>query len=221
VTRYLIIGVGGLGGPIALALAARPGTVLRLCDPDTVELSNLQRQVQFSTADVGRSKVAALAGALAARGEVKVEVVQEAFTAATAPTLLAGVDVVIDGTDSPETKFLVNDLCVAAGIPFVIAAAIRWGGHVIAVRPGQDGCYRCLFESPPADAASCSSAGVIGPAVGIIAGHAARLPFEHGPASILVFEDLRRSLEPRRVRFHRRRDCRACAAAAAPVKEAS
>ena len=179
--------------------------------------------MQFTTADVGRPKVDALADALVARGifHRRIEALRVAVTADNIDRLIASAGLVIDGTDSPETKFLVNDRCVAAGVPFIIAAAIRWGGHVIAVRPGQDGCYRCLFESPPADAASCSSAGVIGAAVGVIAGHAARLPFEPGPASILVFEDLRRSLEPRRVRFHRRRDCRACAGAASSVKEAS
>ncbi|HTM20850.1 MAG TPA: ThiF family adenylyltransferase, partial [Kofleriaceae bacterium] len=138
--------------------------------------------------------------------------------------LIAGADLVIDGSDSPDTKFLVNDRCRALGVPAVIAAAIRWGGHVIAVRPGQDGCYRCLFEAPPADAASCSTAGVIGAAVGVVAGWAAKVARDQAPhatAEILVLDDLRRSLEPRRVGFRRRRDCPACAGAATAVKEAS
>jgi molybdopterin/thiamine biosynthesis adenylyltransferase len=222
-TRILVVGAGGLGGPIALALAGG-GASLLLCDPDVVDLSNLQRQVQFAAADVGRLKVDALADALAARGvdRRRIETVPEALTAANADQLIAAVDLVIDGSDSPETKFLVNDRSLAAGVRFVIAAAIRWGGHVIAVRPGQDGCYRCLFETPPADAASCSSAGVIGAAVGVIAGHAVRATHSTPDgAEILVFDDLRVSLEPRRVGFHRRRDCRACAGAAVPVKEAS
>ncbi len=179
--RYLIAGAGGLGGPIALALGGA-GAGLLLADPDTVEPSNLQRQVHFSTADLGRRKVDALADVLAARGvdRDRIETVAAPVDAGNIDRLIASVDAVVDGTDSPQTKFLINDRCLAAGKPFVIAAAIRWTGHVIAVHPGQDGCYRCLFEGPPADAESCASAGVIGAVVGLIAGHAARLALQAG-----------------------------------------
>ncbi len=183
--RYLIAGAGGLGGPIALALGDA-GAALVLADPDTVEPSNLQRQVQFSAGDLGRRKVDALADVLAARGvdRDRIETVAAPVDAGNLDRLIASVDAVVDGTDSPQTKFLINDRCLAAGKPFVIAAAIRWTGHVIAVRPGQDGCYRCLFEGPPADAESCASAGVIGAVVGLIAGHAARLALQVGSVSL-------------------------------------
>jgi len=232
-SRFAVIGAGGLGGPVALALAAAGAGRLRLFDGDRVELSNLQRQVQFAGADLGRPKAASLAATLVARGYPagRVEAIDRPLGPDQAAAALAGIDVVIDGTDSPATKFLVNDTCRALGIAAVIAAAARWGGQLLAVHPGQAGCYRCLFEAPPAgdDALSCSDAGVIGAAVAVVAGHAARaaLALATGDgagdtAELIAFDDLRRSTEPRRVRFRRRRDCRACAGAAAvAAKEAS
>ncbi|HUH01087.1 MAG TPA: ThiF family adenylyltransferase [Kofleriaceae bacterium] len=220
-TRFGIIGLGGLGGPVAYALAAAGAGRLLLCDHDLVELSNLQRQVQFSTADVGTPKVFALAEELVRRGypRDRLDLVDERFENNGAASILAAVDVVIDGTDNFPTKFLINDRCVAAGRPFVIGAVLRYGGQVIAVRPPQTACYRCLFEGPPTgdDPMSCADAGVLGAAVATIAGFTARAALalargDDAQAGVLhVYDDLRRSLEPRRVRFHARPDCLACA----------
>lgn len=222
-TRFGIIGAGGLGGPVAYALAAAGAGRLLVCDHDLVELSNLQRQVQFSTADTGTPKVFALGEELVRRGypRDRLDLIDEPFENNGAASILAAVDVVIDGTDNFPTKFLINDRCVAAGVPFVIGSVLRYGGQVIAVRPGASACYRCLFEGPPTgdDPLSCADAGVLGAAVAIIAGLTARaaLALARGddatsaPGELHAYDDLRRSIEPRRVRFHARPDCLACA----------
>jgi adenylyltransferase/sulfurtransferase len=219
---FAIIGAGGLGGPIAYALAAGGARSITICDPDVVELSNLQRQIQFTTADIGRAKAPVLAAELVRRGfpGERIRAVTARLCAANASTILDGADVAIDASDNLATKFCVNDAACAAGIRFVIAAVTRATGQVLAVVPGVTGCYRCLFEEPPEgdnldDDASCSRAGVFGAAVAIIAGVAARtaLALAAGTApggELCVFDDLTADLEPRRVRYNSRRGCPAC-----------
>jgi adenylyltransferase/sulfurtransferase len=217
--RFALIGCGGLGGPVACALAAAGAGELVLCDHDTVELSNLQRQIQFRTADVGRSKPDALADELARRGHPRrrTRLVPERFTREAAARVLAGASVAIDGSDDVATKFAVSDACVAFGVPFVIASVVRYNGQVLAAIPRETGCYRCLFEAAPVDdePPSCAQAGVLGAAVAVIAGHAAhaalRLADRRAPdAQLLVFDDLASAAPPRRVSFRRRPDCPAC-----------
>ncbi len=125
-------------------------------------------------------------------------------------------DLIVDGSDDPATKFAVADWAVAHGKPYVIAAALQFGGNVLVGAPGT-ACYRCLFEEP-APVASCGAAGVLGPVVGAIGGAAAALALDvarHGRADragvLFVFEDLRSSAEPRIVRFAPRAGCPACA----------
>ena len=225
-SRFVIIGAGGLGGPIAYALAARDARRITVYDDDRVELSNLQRQVQFTTADLGVAKAAALATELVRRGypRDRVHGVDRRFTPEAAAELIADADVVIDGSDNFPTKFAINDACVAAGVPFVIGGVLRYSGQVLAVVPGRSGCYRCVFEAPPADddgADSCANAGVLGATVAVIAGHAARAAFalaagDHSVAGELaVFDDIAAGGAPRRVRFRQRAGCTACRAAAA------
>jgi adenylyltransferase/sulfurtransferase len=235
-----IIGAGGLGGPIAYALA-HAGWRLTVVDHDHVELSNLQRQVQFCSADIGRPKVEALADELARRGGDRVRALAMRFDADTAATVLDRVDIVIDGSDDFATKFAVNDHAMAAGLPFVIASVLRYGGQVFACDPrwplpaGRDhGCYRCLFEDPPADdeaGPTCADAGVLGAAVAIIGGHAARaaLALHHGrpgqdmlAGGLWVFDDVRTLERVRHVRFASRPSCPTCALrAAAPPRAAT
>ena len=171
-TSFALVGAGGLGGPVAYALAAAGARRLVVIDPDRVDLSNLQRQVQFTTADVGRPKVRALADELARRGYPRERVVPVAdrFTRASAAALLDGVDVVVDGSDDPDTKFASNDEAMARGIGIAIGGVERYGGHVVSSVAGRSGCYRCLFEEPPDDAPSCADAGVLGAAVAAIGG---------------------------------------------------
>lgn len=161
--RVLIVGAGGLGAPVALYLAAAGVGTLRVVDPDVVDLSNLQRQVLFSDADIGRPKVEAAADRLAALNpHVAVEPVHAAFDAA----LVAGCRLVLDGTDDFDTRFAVNAACVAAGVPLVSGAIGRWTGQVgvFAGRP----CYRCLVPEVPPDAETCAVVGVVGALAGVV-----------------------------------------------------
>ena len=211
-SAVLIVGAGGLGGPIAMALAASGVEAIRLCDPDVVEPSNLQRQIQFTTGDLGRPKAEALADRLRRRGAM-IDSIALAFAPETAASLLSGIDVVIDGSDSFATKFAVNDAAVAARIGAVIAAAIGTGGQVLATRPGQ-ACYRCLFEAPPeTETGRCANAGILGAACGVIAGEATRAALallDGRPTEALVVYDDVTAGAPRRIDFAPRPGCDAC-----------
>jgi molybdopterin/thiamine biosynthesis adenylyltransferase len=217
VTRATIVGAGGLGGPLALSLGAA-GIELTIVDPDVVEVSNLHRQVQFTSADLGKPKAALLAGAVVGRGGAA-RGFQTRWTAEDADDLSGDSDIIVDGSDAPATKFAIADWAVAAGRPYVIAAAVRYGGNVLVGAPGV-ACYRCLFEDAPFDAASCTDAGVLGPIVGAIGGVAAALAIglargnrDHA-GSIFTFDDLRKSHIPRIVKLSPRARCPACARAA-------
>lgn len=170
--RVGLIGLGGVGAPAALYLAAAGVGTLRLIDHDTVALSNLQRQIGFATSDIGRAKVEAGAAALTALNpHVRIEPVAERLTGAGAARLIAGCDVVIDGTDDFVARFAVNAACVAAGIPLVSGALGRWSGQVgvFAGRP----CYRCLVPAVPPEAETCARLGVIGALAGAVGSMAA------------------------------------------------
>lgn len=222
---FVLVGVGGLGSPLALALAGSGAGRLILVDDDRVDDSNLQRQILYRLDDVGQKKALAARDALIRRGvpASRVEAVPARFDASTAPALLATADVVCEGSDDLATKFFVNDVCVALGRPFVIAAAIRDVGHVFPVRPGtSDPCYRCLFESPPdAELLGCDVAGIFGATCGRVAALQARcalaLATGADPAGVLgkmwqLERDAFRAIE-----FDRRRFCEACAS---PVSRA-
>lgn len=217
-TRVTVVGAGGLGGPLALSLGAA-GFELTIVDHDTVDVSNLHRQIQFTTADVGKAKATVLAGAVVARGG-QARGYQTKWRGEDADDISGDCDLIVDGSDDPETKFAVADWAVAAGRPYVIAAALRYGGNVLVGAPGFS-CYRCLFEEP-VPAATCAAAGVLGPVVGAIGGVAAALAIGLArghrayAGTIFTFEDLRRSQEPRIVRFAPRPGCSACARAALP-----
>jgi len=169
VSRAVIIGLGGLGCPAALALAeVMPGLALVLVDDDVVEVSNLPRQILFAEEDAGRPKALVAAERLATLTEVEPRV--ERFTAASAPRLLAGADVLLDGTDNFETRFLANDAALAAGVPLVHGAALGYRGQVMTILPGQGPCLRCLFEGPPPPGSvpACAEAGVLAPLCGVV-----------------------------------------------------
>jgi adenylyltransferase/sulfurtransferase len=219
--RATLVGAGGLGGPIALSLGAA-GIELAIADHDVVELSNLHRQIQFTAADLGRSKAARLAEQVIAHGGTA-RAVATRWTDASADDLAGDADVVVDASDDPATKFGVADWAVAHGRCYVIASALRYGGNAMAGAPGV-ACYRCLFEEP-ADAPSCADAGVLGPVVGAIGGAAAAiaLALVRGDralaGALLVFDDLRQVSDPRIVRFLPRAGCPACARA--PISPSS
>ncbi|HSK02288.1 MAG TPA: ThiF family adenylyltransferase [Kofleriaceae bacterium] len=212
--RATLIGAGGLGGPIALSLAAA-GLELVIVDPDAVELSNLHRQLQFTTQDLGQPKATRLAGLVVARGGVARGVVAR-WRPEDADEHTQDADLLVDASDDPETKFAAADWAVANGRAYVISAALRYGGNAMAGAPGY-ACYRCLFEEP-GEAPSCADAGVLGPVVGAIGGLAAAIGIglargDRRLAGTLVAIDDLRTDAPRFVRFAPRPDCPACARA--------
>lgn len=170
--RVLIVGAGGVGSPAALYLAAAGVGTLGLIDDDVVGLSNLQRQIAFSTAQVGRSKVEAAAERLVGLNpHVAVETFAEQITAENAAARIAAFDIVLDGTDDFQTRLWVNAACVAAGKPLVSGALGRWTGQ-IGVFAGQP-CYQCLVPEIPPDAETCARIGVVGALTGVIGSMAA------------------------------------------------
>jgi molybdopterin/thiamine biosynthesis adenylyltransferase len=165
-----IVGLGGLGSPVALYLAAAGVGRLGLIDDQQVELSNLNRQILFEDCDVGRPKVEAAAGRLLILDSaLRLDARQESVRASNVEAIVAEYDLVVDGTDSFETKFLLNDAAVLLRKPLVHGAVLRWGGQATTVLP--DGpCLRCLFRDPPdpGDIETCEEAGIIGAATGVV-----------------------------------------------------
>jgi molybdopterin-synthase adenylyltransferase len=165
----LVIGVGGLGGPALLALAAAGVGRLVFIDGDAVETSNLTRQPLFGEADLGERKVVAAARRLARRyPALKLEPHDRRFDDGVALALARDCDVVVDGSDNFATKFLASDAAVEARRPLVHGGVLRYSAQLLTVLPGQTGCLRCLFEGPPPPGSvpSCAEAGVLGPLAG-------------------------------------------------------
>ena len=165
--RVLIIGVGGLGSPAALYLAAAGVGTLGLADPDTVSLSNLQRQVLFSASDVGSAKVLSGKARLQALNpHIAIEAHPAPVDGANARALIGAYDLVLDGVDDFATRFVINDACVGTGRALVSGALGRWTGQV-GVFSGRP-CYRCLVPEIPPDAETCAAVGVIGALAGVV-----------------------------------------------------
>ena len=178
--RVLIVGAGGLGSPLALYLAAAGVGALGLVDDDTVSLSNLQRQILFQTGDVGRPKTEAAAKTLGALNPgVAIEPHAIRLTAANAKALIGAYDLVADGSDNFDTRFLVHDTCFALGKTLVSAAVTEFEGQLATFKAhdksGPYPCYRCLFPQPPpaGTVPNCSETGVIGAAAGVMGSLAA------------------------------------------------
>lgn len=170
-SRVLLVGIGGLGAPAALGLAAAGVGSLVLVDFDRVDESNLQRQLIFDTADVGRLKVEAARDRLAELAPaVHVGTVAERFSSANARALVDSVDLVLDGTDNFATRYLVNDACVMAGRPNVFGSVSRFDGQVAVFAAPGGPCYRCLHPDPPPDGLilNCADGGVLGVLPGVI-----------------------------------------------------
>ena len=176
--RVLVIGAGGLGSPMALYLAAAGVGTLGLVDDDAVSLSNLQRQILFKTGDVGRSKTEAAAEALQALNPgVTVVPHPVRLTAENAKELIGAYDIIADGSDNFETRFLVNDTCSALKKTLVFAAVTEFEGQLATFKPhaGNYPCYRCLNPAlpPPGTIPNCSEIGVLGAAAGVMGSLAA------------------------------------------------
>lgn len=171
--RVSIVGAGALGGPCALYLAAAGVGEIELWDADTVDRSNLQRQVQFTEADTGKAKVRVLAERLkAANGDCRILEQPRRWEIA---HRLSG-DIIIDATDNFETRFDLNRAAHASGRVLVSGAATRWAGQVSVFASGMEEgspCYQCFVPETPPDAEACEDAGVVGPVTGIVGSHMA------------------------------------------------
>ncbi len=167
----LVVGLGGLGSPVAMYLAAAGVGTLVLNDHDAVELSNLQRQIVHANASVGVPKTRSAAQTLAALNPlVAVETIGRKLSPEALAELLARVDLVLDASDNFATRYLVNDACWRSGTPLVSGAAIRWEGQVALFDPGhpESPCYRCLYPESDDQALNCAENGVIAPLVGVV-----------------------------------------------------
>jgi len=217
-SRVLIVGLGGLGCPAALYLAAAGIGTLVLVDGDQVELSNLQRQIAHTDKSIGINKARSAAAAITALNpDVKLDVIEQQLTESAMPALLARVDIVLDATDNYPVRFALNRSCVAAGVPLVSAAAVRTEGQLAVFDPLRGGpCYRCLYTEGDVDTAlSCSESGVLAPLVGVIgslqAMEALKVLTGYGETlrGKLLMVDLR-SMEFRQLELRARTDCPAC-----------
>jgi molybdopterin/thiamine biosynthesis adenylyltransferase len=171
--KVLIIGAGGLGAPAAMYLAAAGVGTIGIADADAVDLSNLQRQIIHSTADVGKAKTLSAQETMnAMNGDVEVVTYNEMVTSANIGDLIRDrdYDFVLDGTDNFPAKFLINDACVMLKKPFSHAGIIRFQGQLLTYVPGKGPCYRCAFREPPPAGAvpTCREAGVLGVMGGVI-----------------------------------------------------
>ncbi|MBQ0741736.1 MAG: molybdopterin-synthase adenylyltransferase MoeB [Pseudomonas sp.] len=170
-SRVLIVGLGGLGAPVALYLAAAGVGTLVLADHDQVDLTNLQRQIIHHTADIGRAKVDSAADhLLALNPQIQIRRLEEALADSALQDAVTGVDLVLDCSDNFATRQAVNAACVAFNKPLVSGAAIRLEGQLSVFDPriADSPCYQCLYGNGDDQTLSCSEAGVIGPLVGLV-----------------------------------------------------
>lgn len=169
--RVLIVGAGGLGSPLALYLAAAGVGTLGIVDFDTVDVSNLQRQIIHGTRDIGRSKISSARDRIAdVNPNVRVEAHDTRLTAANALDVIREYDLVVDGTDNFATRYLTNDACVLLGKPNIYGSIFRFEGQVSVFGAPDGPCYRCLFPEPPPPGSvpSCAEGGVLGVLPGVV-----------------------------------------------------
>ncbi|MEM1182419.1 MAG: molybdopterin-synthase adenylyltransferase MoeB [Acidobacteriota bacterium] len=222
--KVLLVGTGGLGSPAALYLAAAGVGTLGLVDFDRVDESNLQRQVLFATDDVGESKVTSAAARLRALNpHVEIELHDVRLDASNVLELVGAYDIVVDGSDNFQTRYLVNDACVMTGTPDVWGAVLHFEGQlsVFGVRGGP--CYRCLFPEPPPPGLvpSCAEAGVLGVLPGTIgtlqATEAIKLILGRGEPLVgrfVTFDAL--SMRLREINLPKNPECLTCSEGAEP-----
>jgi len=167
----LVVGAGGLGAPVLSYLVAAGVGRVGLIDDDVVQLSNLHRQILYTSRDIGRSKAACAAERLAALNPgVRLEAHSARFTATNARRLVAQYDVIVSAVDNFPARYLLNDACVLERRTLVDGAVLEMTGVAMTTRGGDTTCYRCLFPvpPPPEGASACSEAGVLGPVPGVI-----------------------------------------------------
>ena len=212
--RVLVVGAGALGSPVATYLVGAGVGCVGVVDSDDVELSNLHRQPLHFTPDAGVPKAhSAVAKLRFLNPEVIVEPYQARLEEANALALIADQDLVVDCSDTFATRYVVNAACCRAGVPLVEGGALGFSGLMMAIRPGESACYRCAFPTPPPDAATCATAGILGPAAGVVGSLQAlealkllaRLPVRDGLLQIDLHD-----VAVTRVAVQRRADCPDC-----------
>ncbi len=169
-SKVLIVGAGGLGSPSAVYLALAGVGTVGIVDFDVVDISNLQRQILHQHADIGRPKVVSAAETLRAYNpDVNVQIHEAPMTSENAMEIISQYDVVVNGVDNFPTRYLVNDACYFLNKPLVDGSILMFDGQATVYLPGQ-GCYRCLFPTPPPPGAvpNCSEAGVLGAMTGLV-----------------------------------------------------
>lgn len=169
-SRVVIVGAGGLGGPAGLYLAAAGVGHITIIDDDKVDASNLQRQVQFISSDIGMDKATIMADTLDdLNPDVTTRGIVQRLNADNAHALLQGADIVIDGVDDFKARFITNDACLRLGLPLVSGALGRFKGQVSVFNTDADApCYRCLVPDIPPDSETCAAVGVVGALAGVI-----------------------------------------------------
>lgn len=214
--KVLVVGVGGLGAPAAMYLAAAGVGTIGIVDGDVVDLGNLQRQIIYTTPDVGKPKVLSAKETIAAiNPHVKVNVYQDFLRADNALDIVKDYDFVVDGTDNFPVKFLINDACVMAGKPFSHGSILNFEGQTFTYVPGH-ACYRCMFKTPPVNAVpTCSQAGVLGAIAGMLGTiqTAETLKYITGIGELLTDKLLTynaKTMDFRKRTVHRRDNCPLC-----------
>ena len=217
--RVLVIGAGGLGSPVLLYLAAAGVGTIGVVDDDVVDNSNLQRQVIHRDADIGIPKVFSAEAAMKAQNpKIEVHPYQRRLDETNAADLFTDYDLVLDGTDNFDTRYLVNRICVVLGKPLIAGAITQWEGQISTYDPANGApCYQCVFPEAPAAglAPSCAEAGVVGPLPGVIgAMMAVEVVKEITGAGegmrgqMLIYDAL--YTESRKIKLKQRADCPVC-----------
>ncbi len=219
--KVLIIGAGGLGAPAAMYLAAAGVGQIGIADADTVDLSNLQRQIIHTTNDIGKPKVESAEETMKAiNPDVEVKTYNEFIYSSNVLEIISDYDFILDGTDNFAAKFLINDACVMADKPFSHAGILRFNGQLMTVVPHKTPCYRCVFENPPPKGAvpTCREAGVIGAMAGVIGTLQALEAIKYVTGTgelltgrLLTFDALTMNFRTIRI-SHPREDCAVCSA---------
>ncbi|MDR0408049.1 MAG: HesA/MoeB/ThiF family protein [Campylobacteraceae bacterium] len=217
-SKILIIGAGGLGSPIAFYLASAGVGEIGIADGDTVDTSNLQRQIIHTTSDIGVSKVeSAKQKMLSINPHIKVKTYHAMISADNILDIIKPYDFVIDGTDNFATKFLINDACVLAKKPYSHGGILRFSGQTMTINPHKSACYACVFNAPPPPnvVPTCSSAGILGAVAGMLgtiqATEALKFVTNAGEPlynALLSFEA--KSMTFRKIKFDKNPKCRVC-----------
>lgn len=217
-SRILVVGLGGLGSPVAMYLASAGIGHLTLCDDDVVDLTNLQRQILHGTLDIGRKKTESAATVLNAMNpDLTYEWVDRRLNESELESLIQDVDLVLDCTDNLPTRFMINRVCVRTQTALVSGAVIRFEGQIAVFDPAMPDspCYNCLYQDSGESIDSCSRNGVVAPLPGVIGSMQALEAIKYlvDPESVmighlLIFDAWR--LEWNRLRLRRNPDCPTC-----------